>query len=118
MGLQRVRHNLVTGHGFPVGKESSCTAGDSSLIPGSGRSTGEEMSNPLQYYWASLAPGYLPKPGIEPRSPTLQAVSSPAELSGKPMHVCVCVCVCVCVYNLTNTGTLQLDLQIIFPSFL
>ena len=54
MGLQRVRHNLVTGHGFPVGKESSCTAGDSSLIPGSGRSTGEEIGYPLQYSWPSL----------------------------------------------------------------
>ena len=62
MGLQRVRHNLVTGHGFPVGKESSCTAGDSSLIPGSGRSTGEEMSNPLQYYWASLVAQLVKNP--------------------------------------------------------
>ena len=62
MGLQRVRHNLVTGHGFPVGKESSCTAGDSSLIPGSGRSTGEEISNPLQYYWASLVAQLVKNP--------------------------------------------------------
>ena len=62
MGLQRVRHNLVTGHGFPVGKESSCTEGDSSLIPGSGRSTGEEISNPLQYYWASLVAQLVKNP--------------------------------------------------------
>ena len=32
-----------------VGKESACNAGDSSLIPGSGRSTGEEIGYPLQY---------------------------------------------------------------------
>ena len=32
-----------------VGKESTCNAGDSSLIPGSGRSTGEEIGYPLQY---------------------------------------------------------------------
>ena len=37
-----------------VGKESTCNAGDSSLIPGSGRSTGEEIGYPLQYSWASL----------------------------------------------------------------
>ena len=30
-------------------KESTCNAGDLSAIPGSGRSTGEENGNPLQY---------------------------------------------------------------------
>ena len=37
-----------------VGKESACSAGDSGLIPGSGRSTGERIGYPLQYSWASL----------------------------------------------------------------
>ena len=43
--------------GFPdssVGKESTCSAGDPSSIPGSGRSTGKGISYPLQYSWASL----------------------------------------------------------------
>jgi len=43
--------------GFPVssvGKESTCKAGDSGLIPGSGRSAREEIGYPLQYSWASL----------------------------------------------------------------
>ena len=43
--------------GFPhssVGKESACNAGGPSLIPGSGRSTGEGKGYPLQYSWASL----------------------------------------------------------------
>ena len=43
--------------GFPdssVGKETTYNAGDPSLIPGSGRSTGEGISYPLQYSWASL----------------------------------------------------------------
>ena len=43
--------------GFPdssVSKESACNAGDSSSIPGSGRSVGEEIGYPLQYFWASL----------------------------------------------------------------
>ena len=31
-----------------------------------------------------LSPGDLPNPGIEPRSPALQAVSLPTELPGKP----------------------------------
>ena len=38
--------------GFPdnlVGKESTCNAGDPSLIPGSGRSPGEGIGYPLQY---------------------------------------------------------------------
>ena len=37
-----------------VGKESTCTAGDSGLIPGLGRSAGEGIGYPLQYSWASL----------------------------------------------------------------
>ena len=37
-----------------VGKESACNAGDSSSIPGSGRSPGEGIGYPLQYSWASL----------------------------------------------------------------
>ena len=43
--------------GFPdisVGKESACSAGDPSSIPGSGRSAGERIGYPLQYSWASL----------------------------------------------------------------
>ena len=42
----------ITMSGFPggsVGKESACSAGELSLIPGLGRSPGEENSNPLQY---------------------------------------------------------------------
>ena len=32
------------------GKESACNAGDLGLIPGSGRSPGEENGYPLQYF--------------------------------------------------------------------
>ena len=35
--------------GGSVGKESTCNAGDSGLILGSGRSPGEGNGNPLQY---------------------------------------------------------------------
>ena len=40
-----------------------------------------------QEYWSGLPcppPGELPNPGMEPRSPTLQADSLPIELPGKP----------------------------------
>ena len=43
--------------GFPcssVGKESTCYAGDPSLILGTGGSPGEEIGYPLQDSWASL----------------------------------------------------------------
>ena len=42
--------------GFPdssVGKESACSAGDPSSIPGWGRSAGKGIGYPLQYSWAS-----------------------------------------------------------------
>ena len=41
-----------------------------------------------QEYWSGLpfpSPGDLPDPGIEPRSPALQADSLPAELPRKPL---------------------------------
>ena len=43
--------------GFPgisAGEESVCNAGEPSSIPESGRSPGEGINYPLQFYWASL----------------------------------------------------------------
>ena len=43
-----------------------------------------------QEYWSGLpfpSPGDLPDPGIEPRSPALQADALPSELPGKPQSV-------------------------------
>ena len=48
---------MVPPLGFPdssVGKESTCNAGDPSLIPGLGRSAEEGIDYPLQHLWASL----------------------------------------------------------------
>jgi len=45
-----------------VGKEPSCNAGDSSSIPGSGRSAGEEIGNPLQHSWVSLVAQLVKNP--------------------------------------------------------
>ena len=36
--------------------------------------------------WPFLSPGDLPNPGIEPKSPALQADSLPAEPQGKPKN--------------------------------
>ena len=37
-----------------AGKESACSAGDPSSVPGSGRSPGEGIGYPLHHSWASL----------------------------------------------------------------
>ena len=40
-----------------------------------------------QEYWSGLpfpSPGYLPDPGVEPRSPTLEADALTSEPPGKP----------------------------------
>ena len=45
-----------------VGKESACNAEDASLIPGLGRSPGEGIGYPLQYFWASLVAQLVKNP--------------------------------------------------------
>ena len=53
--------------GFPdslVGKESTCNAGDPSSIPGLGRSAGEGIGYPLQYYWVSLVAQMVKNPPV------------------------------------------------------
>ena len=55
--LHTLNLSLTIYQGFPessVGEESAYNAGDPSLIPGSGRSTGEGIGYPLHYSWASL----------------------------------------------------------------
>ena len=51
--------------GFPgssAGKESTCSAGDPSSIPGSGRSPGEGIGYPLPCSWASLVAQLVKNP--------------------------------------------------------
>ena len=45
-----------------VDKESACNAGDPSLISGLGRSSGEGIGYPLQYFWASLVAQLVKNP--------------------------------------------------------
>ena len=53
-GWTHYHHLVAQPPGGSAVKESACNAGDPSLIPGSGRSPGEGIRYPLQYYWASL----------------------------------------------------------------
>ena len=67
-----------------------------------------------QGYWSGLlfpSPGDLPNPGIEPKSPALQAEPLLTELQGKALiygnklymcMVCVGVCGCVCVRQISE----------------
>ena len=48
---------MIFNLGFPgssSGKEPACKAGDPGSIPGLGRSAGEGIGYPLQYFWAYL----------------------------------------------------------------
>ena len=51
-----------------VGNESTCNAGDSGSIPGSGRSAGEEIGYLLQYSWASLVAQLVKNPPAIPET--------------------------------------------------
>ena len=46
----------------PVGKESTCNAGDHGWVPGSGRSAKEGIGYPLQYSWTSLVAQLVKNP--------------------------------------------------------
>ena len=48
--------------GSSVGKESACNAGNPDWFPGSGRSAGEGIGDPLQYSWASLVAKLVKNP--------------------------------------------------------
>ena len=57
--------SYTTHWGFPHssgGKESACSAGDPSSIPGLERSAGEGIVYPLQYSWASLVAQLVKNP--------------------------------------------------------
>ena len=69
-----------------VGKESACNAGDPSLIPGLGRSTGEVIGYPLQCSWASLVTQLVNNPTCNAGDPgsILGLGRSPGERKGYP----------------------------------
>ena len=69
-----------------VGKESVCTAGDPSSIPGSGRSAGKGIGYPLQDSWASLVAQLVKNPPTmwETWVRSLSWEDSPGEGKGYP----------------------------------
>ena len=75
--------------GFPdssVGKESACNAGDPSLLPGSGRSSGEGIGYLLQYCWASLMALLVKNPPSGDLGSIPGLGRSPGEGKGYPLH--------------------------------
>ena len=69
-----------------AGKESACNAGDPGLTPGSGRSAGEGIGYPLQYYWASLVAKLVKNPpAMQETSVQFLGWENPLE-KGKATH--------------------------------
>ena len=61
--LSTAQHIVALGFfGSSAGKKSTCNAGDSSSIPGLGRSPGEGKDYPLPYSWASLVAQMVKNP--------------------------------------------------------
>ena len=89
----KFKNYLFKEQDFPdnsVGKESACNAGDSGLIPGSGRSAGDGIGYSLQYSWIHLQcrrPWFYPWIGKVPwrRLPT--PVFWPGEFHGGAHHL-------------------------------
>ena len=87
--LAHYKHSVsVSFSDSSVGKESTCNAGDRSSIPGSGRSSGEEMGYPLQYSWASLVAQLVKNPPAmqETWVQSLVLGRSPGEGKGYPLQ--------------------------------
>ena len=87
--LAHYKHSVsVSFSDSSVGKESTCNAGDRSSIPGSGRSSGEEMGYPLQYSWASLVAQLVKNPPAmqETWVQSLGWEDPPGEGDGNPLQ--------------------------------
>ena len=61
---------------------------------------GDSPGKNTRVSYHALLQGYLPNPGIEPRSPTLQVDSLPAELPGKPQYLTLTSLIAQLVRNL------------------
>ena len=75
------------------------------------------MGFPRQEHWSEYSfssPGALPDPGIEPRSPALQADSLLSATSEAPSPICKYICMYVCVACLP-AKLLQLCLTVYNP---
>ena len=80
--------------GFPgssVGKESPHNAGETSLISGSRRFTGEGIGYPLQYFWASLVAQLVKNPPAMWETPVRSLGWEDALEKGKAPHSSILV---------------------------
>ena len=89
-----------------VSKESACNAGDPSLIPGSGRYSGEVNGNPLQY-------SYLENPmdrGVW--WATVHGITRVGhDLSTKPSPPYIFICIDIFIYLLNVNTTLYCTIK-------
>ena len=87
MKLLIKRTSVKTFPDSSVGKESACNAGDPSLIPGLGRSAGEEIGYPLQYSWTSLVAQLVKNPLAVGDLDSIPGLGrSPGEGNGYPLQ--------------------------------
>ena len=72
-----------------IGKESTCNAGNPSLIPGLGRSPAEGLGYPLQYSWASLVAQLVKNlPAMQETWVRIPGLGrSPGEGKGYPLSI-------------------------------
>ena len=81
--------NILNNQGFPSSsacKESACNTRDSSLIPGLGRSSGEELGYPLQYAYASLVAWLVSACSVGDLGSIPGLGRSPGEGNGYPLQ--------------------------------
>ena len=96
-GLQRVRHNFVTStyiHIYIHESESEVAQSCLTLLtPWTvAYQAAPSMGYSRQEYWSGLpfpSPGYLPDPGIKPRSRALEADALTSEPAGKQTNTLV-----------------------------
>ena len=75
----------------------SCSAASDSLWPHGAHQAPPSMGFSRQEYWSGLpfpSPGNLPDPGIEPRSPALQADALTSEPQESPSCPCTTAFIC------------------------
>ena len=80
-----MKNKTVLTHTYTSENKSPSVLSETLLTPQTIQSM--ELSRPEQWSGSTFPyPGYLPNPGIKPRSPALQEDSLPAEPPGKTTH--------------------------------
>ena len=88
LGIQCLPRNIFLPPTKTVQEDCLNESDSRSVVSDSLRPYGLSMEFSRPEYWSGLpfpSPGYRPNPGMEPRSPALQADSLPAEPQRKPL---------------------------------